>query len=227
MTTRRLAILLILLVVGFGSVFLLPVAAKDQPVGVKLELPRSLGSWYGVEEKITQAELQTLAPDTEFARKEYTNGRGDVIVASIVLSGHDLDNSIHRPERCLPAQGWAIADSRTVTIPVGSGDENLKARRLHNLRSVRTRDGRPVPLYNVNYYWFIGYRHLTASHLERTWMDIQDRVLKGYNQRWAFVTISEDVTEGLVPFGRSEAEVDAMLQDFIRQLFPQISAPND
>lgn len=227
MTTRRLAILLIFLVTGFGAVFLLPVAAKNQPAGLQPELPQSVGNWYGVEQKIDERELQVLAPDTEFARERFTNGRGDVIVASIVLSGHDLDNSIHRPERCLPAQGWTIADSRMVTIPVGGGDEKLKANRLHNVRSVRTRDGHNVPVYNLNYYWFVGYQHLTASHLERTWIDIQDRVLKGYNQRWAFVTITADVTEGLIPFGRSETEVDALLQDFIRQLYPQIRAPND
>ena len=28
------------------------------------------------------------------------------VQASIVLSGHDLNDSIHRPERCLPAQGF-------------------------------------------------------------------------------------------------------------------------
>ena len=37
---------------------------------------------------------------------------GDQVLVSIVLSGHDLDNSIHRPERCLPAQGWTIVDSK-------------------------------------------------------------------------------------------------------------------
>ena len=46
-------------------------------------------------------------------------------------------------------------------------------------------DGKTVSIYNLNYYWFVGYHHLTASHLERTVLDIQDRILKGYNQRWA------------------------------------------
>jgi EpsI family protein len=227
MTTKRLATLLLLLVLGFGAVFLLPAAAKNQPVGIKLELPQSLGSWYGMEQKIGERELQTLAPDTEFARKEYTNGRGDKILASIVLSGHDPDNSIHRPERCLPAQGWTVADSRPRTISIGSGDEKLTVNRLHNVSLVPTRDGRTVSVYNLDYYWFIGYHHRTASHLERTWIDIQDRVLKGYNQRWAFVTVTSNITEGLVLFGRSEKETDAMLEDFIRQLVPQISPPND
>jgi EpsI family protein len=227
MTTKRLATLLLLLVLGFGAVFLLPAAAKNQPVGIKLELPQSLGSWYGMEQKIGERELQALAPDTEFARKEYTNGRGDKILASIVLSGHDPDNSIHRPERCLPAQGWTVADSRTLTISIGSGDEKLTVNRLHNVSSALTRDGRTVSVYNLDYYWFIGYHHRTASHLERTWIDIQDRVLRGYNQRWAFVTVTSNITEGLVLFGRSEKETDAMLEDFIRQLVPQISPPND
>jgi EpsI family protein len=222
MTTKRLATLLLLLGFGLSAVFLLPAAAKNQPVGIKLELPRSLGIWYGVEQKISERELQILAPDTEFARKEYTNGRGDSIVVSIVLSGHDPDNSIHRPERCLPAQGWTIADSRTLTIPVNHGEEKLQLNRLHNVRDVPARDGRIVPVYSLDYYWFIGYHHRTASHLERTWIDIQDRLLKGYNQRWAFVTITSYITEGLTLLGRSERETDAMLEDFIQQLYPEL-----
>jgi EpsI family protein len=222
MTTKRLTILLFVLVFGFSAVFLLPAAAKSQPVGIKLELPQSLGIWYGKEQKISERELQILAPDTEFARKEYTNGRGDTIVASIVLSGHDPDNSIHRPERCLPAQGWTIADSRTRTIPVDHGEEKLEVNRLHNVREMPTRDGRIVPVYNLDYYWFVGYHHRTASHLERTWIDIQDRLLKGYNQRWAFVTITSNITEGLSLFGRSERETDAMLEDFIQHLYPEL-----
>jgi hypothetical protein len=48
----------------------------------------------------------------------YDDGIGDQVLVSIVLSGHDLDNSIHRPERCLPAQGWTIVDSTSLSLPV-------------------------------------------------------------------------------------------------------------
>lgn len=226
MTIRRLLILLCALVVGFSAVFLLPASGNSEPVGIKLALPEYIGKWYGADEKITQRELEILAGDTEFARKKYTDGAGNTIFASIVLSGHDLDNSIHRPERCLPAQGLTIADSKMLSLALPSGG-TLDVTRLHNVRQVPTRDGKMVAVYNLNYYWFVGYNHLTASHLERTYLDIRDRVLKGYNQRWAYITIASEITEGLVRFGRSEKQTDVMLQDFIKQLFPQINLSTD
>ncbi|HXM74228.1 MAG TPA: exosortase-associated EpsI family protein, partial [Chthoniobacterales bacterium] len=103
MTTNRLVVLLFVLLVGLSAVFFLPTSSNSQPVGIRLALPQSIDKWYGVDLPITERERQILAGDTEFARKEYTDGVGNTIYASIVLSGHDLDNSIHRPERCLPA----------------------------------------------------------------------------------------------------------------------------
>jgi len=225
MTPSRLIILLLVLIVGLGAVFFLPASAETEPVGIKLSLPDFVGKWYGVDQPITDLERQILAGDTEFARRQYTDGAGNVVFASIVLSGHDLDNSIHRPERCLPAQGWTIADSRMLSLALPTGDK-LQVTRLHNVRQVPMQDGKMIPVYNLNYYWFVGYHHLTASHLERTFLDIQDRILKGYNQRWAYITIAAEITEGRIQFGRSENQTDIMIQDFIGRLFPQINTPN-
>src|SRR5438132_12234294 len=111
-----------------------------------------------------------------------------------------------------------------VTLPTG---EKLGVTRLHNVRQVQGPDGKMTSIYNLNYYWFVGYHHLTASHLERTFLDIQDRILKGYNQRWAYVTVAARITEGLVRFGRSESQTDAMIQEFIQRLGSQIQAPNE
>jgi EpsI family protein len=224
MTINRLVVVLLALLVGFSAVFLLPSSGKTEPVGIRLFLPQFVGKWYGVDQQITDQERQVLAGDTEFARKEYTDGAGNAIFASIVLSGHDLDNSIHRPERCLPAQGWTIADSKTISLALPTG-QKLQVTRLHNVRQVPVQNGKMIPVYNLNYYWFVGYHHLTASHLERTFLDIQDRILKGYNQRWAYVTVASEITEGLIRFGRSENQTDAVIQDFIRQIFPLINAP--
>jgi len=224
MTSQRLFVLVLVLGAGFGVIFVLPKVAITQPVGIRLALPQFVGKWYGVDQKITDRELAMLASDTEFARKLYTDAAGNSIYVSIVLSGADLDNSIHRPERCLPAQGWTIADTRTLQLPLESG-KKLDVTRLHDVRQVPLRAGGMVSVYNLNYYWFVGFHHLTASHLERTMLDIRDRVFKGYNQRWAYITIAADITKGFVPFGHDEAETDRMLQDFIRQIFPEISGP--
>ncbi len=226
MTIKRLLVLQVLLLAGFGAVFFLPKVANSSPQGIELALPAYVGGWYGEDQKISEKELEVLAKDTQFARKLYSDGRGGQIFASIVLSGQDLDNSIHRPERCLPAQGWSVADSRRVRIPLSdASNQSLETTRLHNLRKVPTSDGQTVSIYSLNYYWFVGFKDTTASHLRRTYFDIRDRILYGYNQRWAYITVASTITKGLAPFGRSEEDTDAELKDFIQQLLPKFHRP--
>jgi EpsI family protein len=218
MTTSRLAILLAVLLGGLSSVLLLPKQLDFQPVGIELQLPESSGEWDGRDAKVSDREIAILGPGTEFARKSYTNGRGDEIQVSIVLSGQDMNTSIHRPERCLPAQGWTIADKHSLAVPVpGMGAVPVTC--LNSVRNV-ARDDKTFTIRNLSYYWFAGHTDLTASHLDRTFIDIRDRILHGYNQRWAYITVSAVVTQNLQKFGRSEEETSRMIEDFIKRLVP-------
>src|SRR5689334_2200821 len=178
MKIRRLIILQIILLVGFGSVFLLPKQSQSQPLGVTMDLPDFIGDWYGVPQKVTQAELDTLAADTTFARKIYSNGLGDNILASVVLAGEDPDNSLHRPERCLPAQGWTITDSKVITIRDPSlPNGELKVTRLHSEQKFPDQTGNVRTVYNLDYYWFVGINDVTPSAIQRAVLDIRDRVV--------------------------------------------------
>ena len=79
-----------------------------------------------------------------------------------------------------------------------------------------------VDIYNLNYYWFVGYSDITASHFRREYLDLKDRLLHGYNQRWAYVTVAATVTKKLAPFGRDgEAQTDKMVQTIITQVYPR------
>ncbi|MEA3207918.1 MAG: hypothetical protein QOE70_975 [Chthoniobacter sp.] len=220
MTTKRLAVLLVVLLAGLGSVVALPKAPAIQPVGIQLELPQFIGGWYGRDLEISEKERLVLGAETEFARRAYRNGRGDEIQVTIVLSGHDMNTSIHRPERCLPAQGWTIADKRSVALLIPDRGV-LSATRLHNLRPIHNDAGTAsLSLFNLNYYWFVGYTDVTGSHWGRTWIDMTDRLFKGYNQRWAYVTVSATITDNIATGGLNEAQTDALLRDFIKRLVP-------
>lgn len=223
MSGGRLALLQLLLLAGFGSAYLVPTHGEIQPAGVSMNLPESFKEWTGEPQAIGDREREELASDTTFARNLYSDAFGDHILVSIVLAGEDPDNSIHRPERCLPAQGWTVLDSstRVIKAPQLPGGE-LKVTRLHSQRKFQDDKGTLHTIYSVNYYWFVGYRELTPSAIERALMDIRDRVTKGVNQRWAYVTVASVITEGLTRFGRSEKATDEMLQNVITQLFPRI-----
>src|SRR3954453_21250092 len=123
MITRRLVTVTIVLLVGFSAVFLLPKSSKSSPAGIAMELPNYVGDWIGKDAEVTEREREVLANDTQFARKTYTNLAGDSVYVSIVMSGDDMTNSIHRPERCLPAQGWNLLASSKRIVSLADGKQ--------------------------------------------------------------------------------------------------------
>lgn len=213
----------VLLALGLGAIVFLPTSPQASPAGIVMTLPIWVGNWIGDDTPVTQRELDVLAKDTKFARKVYTGPKGDKMFVSIVLSGDDMSTSIHRPERCLPAQGWSLLTSsrREVKAP---GLAPLGVTRLSNVRDV-TAEGQHFTIHNLTYYWFVGYDATTPSHLSRTMIDMRDRILHGMDQRWAYVTVSANVTEGLMPNGRSEEETGKIIEAFIQKLEPKLQRP--
>jgi hypothetical protein len=231
MTTKRLAILLCVVTLGMSAVFLLPKSAA-QPYGIILELQPTIGDWWGRDQEILQKERETLGKGTEFARKNYKNNfldraPGYEVLVSMVLSGHDMSNSIHRPERCLDAQGWTRLGSDEVQVKLANGT-SFPVTRLYNRMTRRTEDGSTRSVDAYSYYWFVGEREVTASHWGRWMTDNTDRLLRGVNQRWAFITVT-----GVIP-PQPDAERQAMakkfadetIRGFITQLAPTIHQPH-
>jgi EpsI family protein len=224
MTTSRLAVLLAILLSGLSTVFLLPKQIGYMPDGIELNLPDSLGEWWGEDMAVTQHERDVLGHDTRFARKQYTNGRGDRILVSVVLSGQDMMSSIHRPERCLRAQGWDFQEGKRRFLQVANRGK-LPVMRLRNRKPERTIDGQSVMVEHVMYYWFAGSKDVTESHSSRVWIDMLDRIRSGYAQRWAMMSISSPITASHQKFGRDEKQTDELVAEFIRQLSPLLHKP--
>lgn len=229
MTTKRLGIVLAALVLGLGSVFALPSKTKTQQAGIVLKLPWFIApDWFGDELPVTEVELKALSADTGFARRSYHNRSGDTVYLGIVLSGEDMANSIHRPERCLVAQGWNIQTPALRSVTVEGAP-------LEVTRILHTQAWPPVkPVFtrrDLTYYWFIGSRDRTASHFMRTFIDIRDRLLHGENQRWAYVTAEAPITEGLPDRARNnspvrtEAETAKIVEDFLARAVPTFTRP--
>ena len=223
MTINRLIVLLAFVTVGLSTIFLLPKGGA-QAAGIRLDLPEFIGNWKGTEGEITEKERVGLGEKsgTEFARKTYRNLDGYEILVSIVLSGHDMSTSIHRPERCLTAQGWAIQESEPVSITLARGGV-FPVTKLRNTRIV-TIDGNSAARELQTFYWFVSSDQITAGHWSRWAIDNRDRLFKGKNQRWAFILIS-----GPVPLPRDPKMNDAARQwsqntirEFIKMLAPKI-----
>ena len=219
-----------MLFLGFSVVFVLPTAQKLLP-GVVMTWPDFIGDWFGQEAAVTEKERTVLGKETQFARKLYTNTQGDSIYVSIVLAGEDMSTSIHRPERCMPSQGFTIIEQHATKTPIEGGD--LTMTRLHNMRPLYDlsgkpllqRDGRQTSEDSLLYYWFVGATETTADHTARYFIDARDRLLKGSSQPWAYVTVMSRISSKHEKFGRDEAQTDAMIQEFIQKLAPIIQGP--
>jgi hypothetical protein len=222
-------ILPVTLCLGLALIYVLPSVGDIAESAVKMELPKAKDDWSFQLIPPSEAEIRTLASDTEFSKAvcmrprprsffDTSDPQFDRIDFSIVLSGHDLNNSIHRPERCMPAQGHNIISSRKVSIELENG-RVLTARRLLSVQSIPTNEQRTefMRLNAITYYFFIGHDRITHDHLSRTFIDMKDRLLRGMDQRWAYATTSSWF--GKLPWLEdeiTEESVDAKLIEFIR-----------
>jgi len=163
---------------------------------------------------VSLAEKRSLPPDTTIIKKQYTNPEGENVSVVIVLSGKD-QKSIHRPQQCLPAQGYTIENSSTIDVPV-SGRKPLSIRML-DLREQRSRTG-TGKLYGYA-YWFLGKGRETSSHWHRLFWMATDRMFRRINHRWAFVAVATERTAG------SETHI-ARLNEFLDKLYPLIVIPD-
>lgn len=216
-----------ILAVGLGSVYFLPSEGKIGESAIKMELPREDGEWMFRKTLPSKDELQALAEDTEFSKAicyrarpgEYTKegyANADVIDLSVVLSGYDINNSIHRPERCMPAQGHTILSGSDLDIPL-SNDRHLTVRRLLSTRKVTIGD-QSKDFHCITYYFFVGHDRLAHSHLERTFLDMKDRLIRGMDQRWAYASFS--INFGRMPWYEdveiTEKEADQKVTAFVK-----------
>ena len=178
----------------------------------KFTLPNLVGYWSGgTDRKPSDKELKILAEDTAFHKKNYLRANSAIsprsvrsdatdlehlaamtpyeeVEVSIVTSNSDMGNSIHRPERCLTAQGFNVEREKKFIVKVRGKD--LPVKKLSTVQHIKDEvSGNVQHFRNVTYYWFVGHDTLTNDHYARTWQDMQDRLIRGFDQQWAYATV--------------------------------------
>ncbi len=187
--------------------------------GIQMNLPSTVGDFAGIPQEVSEAERIVLPDDTEFQKMLYSDAQGDSVNAQIVLAGAER-RSIHRPELCLPGQGWTIKSTETLRIDLPSGSK-LPVTMLRISRPIEV-DGKTAELDSIYLYWFVGKDTVTASHLVRVLKTNLDVLLTNTNHRWAYVIASSTILDRFKPNGKNEAETLEMLEDFIQKIAPDI-----
>ena len=127
-------------------------------------------------------EATVLPPDTGFKKCNYYDALGDVFRVSVVVNGQSRQ-SIHRPEVCLPAQGFSMENGAIHSFPLDGGTSLhvhcVDLRRQDMSGGFRMGQG----------YFFVNARQHVASHWARMLISIRDRALYNRITRWAMVTV--------------------------------------
>jgi hypothetical protein len=209
---------------------------------VKLDLPGEVGEWRGEEVVFCQrptcllsmvpgelkegacpacrgdvskrsiSEQQLLPADTWIAHRRYEDPRGRVVHVTLVVSGvHRW--SIHRPEWCLPGQGYRVRVTETAEVPLpGRNPLPVKVLTLTHPAELLDATSRKV----VFAYWFCGDGVETASQVERVWHMARESIFRGVRYRWAYVTVHSG---GALP----QSDLVATVTSFTAQLQPAIA----
>jgi len=196
-----------------------PLTDTVPEAGVIMALPQQVGEFSGTTTAPSLAERNVLPKDTEMVRMVYADPGGDRIVASIVLSG-GAKQSIHRPEVCLPGQGWSVLSAETLVIDPLIG-KRFRVMDLRLVTEIQTGPGERRNLEAHYFYWFIGKDMVTPFHYVRLFHNSWDRVFRRVNHRWAYAAVMSEVTSGFAPGGKDGPQTVRMLKEFTAQLAPR------
>lgn len=126
--------------------------------------------------KPSEAELNVLPKDTVIEKRRYVSRAGDWFQVTLVIGGK-TKSSIHRPELCLPAQGFIMENSRS-----------LEAAGID--WRVITLSSRYFPPTSFAYTFFNQEGFRTDSHVARIIRDMVDRSVFNRIDRWVMVTVT-------------------------------------
>jgi exosortase len=130
----------------------------------------------------SESELTVLPGDTQFVKRKYTDNAGNWYLVTAVIGGTSK-SSIHRPELCLPTQGFLMASSRTEEV---AGNDW----RFITL----ARGGVPAMGFAYTFFNQAGFR--TASHTKRILRDVFDRSFYNRIDRWVMITVNSSRSDG-------------------------------
>lgn len=180
---------LILPIVSFALIVPAMLYQASTPEVVVAEAPKvELGEIDGFSSEElapSEAELTVLPKDTIILKRRYEDPVGNWMVITAVIGGKSK-SSIHRPELCLPAQGFAMVNPRTIE----SGGRDWRCIDLA---------AKDSPSFRFAYTFFNQDGYATASHVSRIFRDVLDRSFFNRIDRWVMVTVHASPM-GEVPF---------------------------
>ncbi len=167
----------------------------------------------GPSDDWSPAERRQLPPDTGLSRRIYHHPDGRRFVAAVVTSGRQR-TSVHRPQMCLPGQGFVIERETTEILSRADG-QPLEIRRL-----LLRRPSQPEQPYYEFVYWFSGWRGETTSYLRLAAWNMADSLWHNRVRPWAYVSMLTARPDG------DPRPLDPAFQAFVVSLHQSLTIPD-
>jgi len=180
------------------------IIAKDS-----VYLPERVLDYQSESFPVSQQEYGMLPKDTTYGKRVYKGADGLRVWANVILMGTDR-TSIHKPDYCLPGQGWIVDDRRKEETSVLINQPHpyrLPVMKWVVTGSQETTDGRKVEVRGIYVYWFVADKELTDTNLKMLLRLSRNLFLTGVLQRWAYVSYF-----AICMPGQEEATFDRMKQ---------------
>ena len=170
---------------GVPGVKASPIPGSSQ---MEIYLPERVLDYTSVPVPATASVTNMLPKDTSLATRRFTASNDFWISLSVVMMGTDR-TSIHKPEYCLPGQGWRIDQREAVKIPMaGPPQYELPAMFWTLSNKIQRENGQTADVRGIYVFWFTADNELTDSHYQRIWWLTRDLLLTGVLQRWSYVS---------------------------------------
>jgi hypothetical protein len=166
----------------------LKAVAVPGSVTMKIELPARVLDFDSTNVPTSDVVLGYLPKDTSYAQRHYFTTNGEWAVANIVLMGADR-TSIHRPDYCLPGQGWQIRERESVKLPIGGARPyELPVGKWKLSIEHQAPDGSSQSVSGLYVFWFVTENRVTDSFPEVMRSMLFHLIRHGELQRWAYVS---------------------------------------
>ena len=152
------------------------------------ELPERVLDFTSTNLAQAQIVLDYLPKDTSFASRRYVGADGAWAIVNVILMGADR-TSIHRPDYCLPGQGWQIRDKTEVKLNLaGVTPYELPVMKWILRNTFTAPDGSKQDVSGIYVFWFVTEHQTTDDFPAMLRSMLLHQLTHGVLQRWAYVS---------------------------------------
>jgi hypothetical protein len=196
--------------------------ANPDSVVMVIPLPANVPGFISTNMPEPQIVIDYLPKDTSYAGRLYTATNGVQINNTVILMGADR-TSIHKPDYCLPGQGWTITGRAVTNITVaGAHPYPLPVAKWTVSNVFQLPDGQKQQVSGLYVFWLVADGQQTPNNYQRMWWMARDLLRTGVLQRWAYVAYFAMCAPG------QEDATFAQMEDLIGHAVPefQIDPPD-